>query len=75
MALNSSAFAAARGASGMTLEQIKDAAGVKSISTYVAHEDDPRAFRLGEIEGMYKRMEEPAKTLLRDAVCDIFLSE
>ena len=75
MALSSSAFAAARGASGMTLDQIRDAAGVKSISTYVSHEDNPGAFRLAEIEGMYQTMKEPAKSLLRDAVCEIFLPE
>lgn len=73
MPLHSSAFAAARGASGMTLDKIKDAAGVKTIATYVSHEDNPGAFRLSEIEGIYSAMTEPARTLLRDAVCEIFL--
>ncbi|MCI8425697.1 MAG: hypothetical protein HFJ72_08590 [Adlercreutzia sp.] len=59
----------------MTLDQIKDAAGVKSISTYMTHEDNPSAFRLGEISGIYHAMDEPAKSLLREAVCEIFLPE
>ncbi len=71
--LKSSQFRAARGASLMTLEQIKTAAGVGSINTYIAHEEEPSDFRLSEIEGMYRSMEEPARTLLRDAVCEIFL--
>ena len=71
--LKSSQFRAARGASGMTLDQIKTAAGVGSINTYTAHEEEPSDFRLSEIEGMYRSMEEPARTLLRDAVCEIFL--
>lgn len=75
MPLKSSQFRAARGASGLTLEQIKAAAGVGSINTYTAHEEKPSDFRLGEIEGIYHVMEEPAKSLFRDAVCEIFLSE
>lgn len=71
--LQSSQFRAARGASGMTLNEIKAAAGFKSISTYVSREEEPGNFRLEEIEGMYRTMEEPAKSILRDAVCEIFL--
>lgn len=74
MTLRSESFAAARGASGMTLDQIKEAANVKSIGTYTTHEKCPSLFRLGEIEGMYKAMSEPARGLLRDAVNEIFLS-
>lgn len=72
MPLKSSAFAATRGASGMTLDRIKDAAGVKTIATYVSHGDNPGVFRLSEIEGIYNTMGEPARGLLRDAVCEIF---
>lgn len=73
--LKSAQFRAARGASGMTLDQIKTAAGVGSINTYTAHEENPSDFRLGEIEGIYRNMTEPARTLLRDAVCEIFLPQ
>lgn len=73
MPLNSQMFTAARGASGMTLDQIREAAGLGSATTYTTHEDNPGAFRLSEIEGMANRMSEPARSLLRDAVMQIFL--
>ena len=73
MNLDSGRFAAARRASGMTYEQITKAAGLKSTSTYASHEDAPLQFRLGEIEGMYKNMNDDAKRILREAVEDIFL--
>ncbi|MBQ6491092.1 MAG: hypothetical protein IJI88_02335 [Atopobiaceae bacterium] len=73
MALNSEKFAAARRASGMTYAQIAEAAGLKSTSTYAAHEEAPTQFRLEEIVGMYGSMNEIAQGILKDAVCDIFL--
>lgn len=73
MTLSSTKFAAARGASGMTFEQITAASGARSTATYISHEKEPGEFRLKEIIGIYSEMNEPGKKLLRDAVCDIFL--
>ena len=75
MKLNSERFAAARRASGMTYEQISKAAGLKSTSTYASHEDTPYQFRLGEIDGMYRQMNNDAKRILREAVEEIFLPD
>lgn len=73
MGLDSEKFSAARGASGMTFEQISSAAGVGSTSTYMTHERHPEQFRLKEITGMYCAMNEPARQILKQAVMDIFL--
>lgn len=73
MALDSDKFEAARRASGMTLAQITQAAGLGSINTYIAHEESPDQFRLGEIVGIYGNMNDISKGILRDAVGDIFL--
>ena len=75
MALDKEKFAAARRASGLTIEKITQAAGVKSINTYLAHEDRPGQFRLEELAGMYKSMSDIARPILREAICDIFLPE
>ena len=72
--LKSSQFRVARGASGMTLDEIKSAAGFRSINTYIQREEHPEDFRLKEIEGIYRHMEEPAKTLFRNAVCGVFFA-
>lgn len=73
MSLNKEKFAAARGASGMTFEQITLSSGSKSITTYINHENEPGEFRLKEIAGIYAAMNEPGKKLLKEAVSDIFL--
>lgn len=73
MELSSEKFAAARRASGLTFAQITEAAGLKSTSTYAAHEDAPTQFRLEEIVGMYANMNDIARGILKEAVCDIFL--
>lgn len=73
MVLDKDKFSAARRASGLTVAQITEAAGIKSTSTYMAHENGPGQFRLDELAGMYARMSDIAKPILREAVCDIFL--
>ena len=73
MAINAERFSAARRASGMTIEQITKAAGLKSASTFMTHEDAPLQFRLSEINGMYQCMNDDARRILREAVGDIFL--
>lgn len=73
MALNKEKFTAARGASGMTIAEITEAAGLKSTSTYMLREDAPSQFRLGEIASIYASMSDIAKPLFKEAVCDIFL--
>ena len=66
-------FITARKASGKTLAQITELAGLKSITTYMGREDDPRQFRLSELKGMYDGINDTAKTILLDAVNGIFL--
>lgn len=73
MDLDKDKFSAARRASGLSIVQITQAAGLKSTSTYMAHENGPGQFRLDEIAGMYASMSDIAKPILREAVCDIFL--
>ena len=74
MTIKKDKFVAARKASGMNLEEATKATGVKSISTYVSHEDNPEMFRLGELKGLHSEMSDIAKPLLENAICDIFLS-
>lgn len=66
-------FAAARRASGLTVAQMTEAAGIRSTSTYMAHENGPGQFRLDELAGMYANMSDIARPILREAICDIFL--
>ena len=73
MATTSEKFIAARKASGKTLAQITQSAGLKSINTYTGREDDPEQFRLSELKGMYTDMNDIAKPMLLDAVNSIFL--
>lgn len=73
MVLHSEKFSAARRASGLTIAQITEASGLKSTSTYVAHEDAPGQFRLDELAGIYASMSDIARPLLKEAICDIFL--
>lgn len=66
-------FAIARRASGLTFKQITEASGSNSPTTYINHEKEPGEFRLKEVEGIYKSMNDAGKKLLRDAIMDIFL--
>lgn len=65
-------FAAARRASGLTIEKAADMCGV-SVPTYIDRERNPLMFRLHEIRSLYGGMTETAKSIMRDAVGDIFL--
>ena len=75
MKLDTKKFAAARGASGMTFDQIATASGAKSPTTYISHEKEPGEFRLKEIVGIYGAMNKQAQNILREAVMDIFLPD
>lgn len=75
MSISSAKIGAARRASKMTFEQITKAAGLKSTSTYVAHEENPDQFRLSEVAGIYKSMDEISRPIFKDAICEIFLDE
>ncbi len=73
MATSNEKFVAARRASGKTIAQMTELAGLRSTNTYLGREDDPMQFRLSELKGMYDNVDEIAQSLLRDAVTDIFL--
>lgn len=75
MAVQKEKFSAARRASGKTLAQITEDAGLGSTNTYVGREEAPLQFRLGELKGMYDGMNEIGRSILRDAVSDIFLPD
>lgn len=56
-------FAAARRASGMTVEAAASACGV-SRPTLNAREADPLSYRLGELRGLYALMSETGRALM-----------
>lgn len=56
-------FAAARRASGLTVEAAASACGV-SRPTLNARENDPLSYRLGELRGLYARMSETGRDLM-----------
>lgn len=64
---------AARKASGLTIEQITEAAGLRSKNTYMGRESNPDQFRICELLGMYNAMNDIAKSILLEAIRDIFL--
>jgi DNA-binding XRE family transcriptional regulator len=67
-------FAAARRASGLTIEQAAVACGV-SRPTYNAREKSPLDFRLSELHELYNAMDEVGRSLLLDAVNSAFKGE
>lgn len=67
-------FIAARGASGKTIAQMTDLAGMKSTNTYQDREKDPLQFRLCELKRMHDGVNEISQGIIRDAVNQIFLS-
>lgn len=73
MATTAEMVTAARGASGKTIAQMTELAGLRSTNTYQGREDDPMEFRLKELKGMYDGMDEIARGLLREAVMSVFL--
>lgn len=56
-------FAAARRASGLTVEAAASACGV-SRPTLTARERDPLSYRLGELRGLYALMSEAGRGLV-----------
>lgn len=65
-------FAAARKASGMTVEKASTICGIAK-PTFIEREKHPSTWRLGELELLYKEMSDVAKPILLEAVNDIFL--
>lgn len=60
-------FAAARRASGLTVERAAEAAGV-SCPTMRLREARPGTFRLRELMGLHAAMDDAGRELLREAV-------
>ena len=73
MATTTEMVIAARKASGNTIAQMTELAGLRSTNTYQGREDDPLEFRLGELKGMYEGMNEISRPILKEAVMSIFL--
>ena len=65
-------FKAAIKASGLTLQEASDMAGI-SKPTMVSRQDDPLQFRLYELKSLHNGMSQIGKSLLLEAVNDIFL--
>lgn len=65
-------FAAARRASDLTIEKAAEICGV-SVPTYIDRERNPLMFRLHEVKSLYGGMTETARSIMREAVGDIFL--
>ena len=65
-------FAAARKASGITIEKAALTCDM-SKPCYCSREKDPQQFRLVELKKLYAIMSDTAKPILRDAICDLFL--
>lgn len=68
---NNIEFAAARKASGLTLEEAAGCCGIVR-QTYALREDNPADFRLGDLVSIYEKMNEPGRRLLREAVVSLF---
>lgn len=71
MLIDGEKVAAARRASGMTIER---AATICEISKpcYVMREKDPMMFRMHEIAHLYEALTDTAKPIFRDAVDSVF---
>lgn len=72
MEIRNDKFVAARKASGMTLEIAAKHTDM-SKQGYINREKHPDQFRLCEIAGLFKAMDSTSKSILRDAVDEIFL--
>ena len=66
--------AAARRASGLTIEKAASICGISKPS-YISREENPMSFRVHELEHLYAAMTDTAKPILHDAVLAIFLCE
>lgn len=75
MELQPSKFAAARHAAQLTQEQAAEIMNVKCDQTYRDREKDPNMFRLSDLKLLSDSMNEAGRTILRDAVNDIFLPQ
>lgn len=62
----------ARKASGLSLESAADAVEL-SKQGYINREKQPDQFRLCELEGLYKKLNDTARPILAEAVSEIFL--
>lgn len=68
---NITKFKASVKASGMTLQEASDLAGI-SKPTMCSRLEEPSQFRLYELESLYNGMEQIGKSLLLEAVNDFF---
>lgn len=71
MTIESSKFADARRASGLTLESAASACGI-TRQTYQLREKRAEDFHLGELVKLKDSMNESGRKLLRDALYDLF---
>lgn len=69
--MDAGAFAAARRASGLTVEEAARACGV-SRPTMSAREGWPLDFRLGELRALHAAMDPRGRALLREAVGSVW---
>ena len=67
-------FIAARKASGMTLSAASELANV-TVQTYIAREKHPEQFRICELEGVYEGLNKTGKSLLREGMCELRLTQ
>jgi transcriptional regulator with XRE-family HTH domain len=71
MVIDSTKFAAARKASGLTLESAASACGI-TRQTYQLREKRAGDFHLSELLGLRDAMDDSGRKLLQDALYDLF---
>lgn len=71
MTIDGEQFAAARRASGITLERAANICGI-ARQTLQNREEKAETFRLSELIALYEQYNEPGKRILREAICSIF---
>ncbi len=60
-------------ASGVTRTEAQEILGFGSYIALADRLQNPSLFRLGEVESLYKHLNERGKALLKEAVLDIFM--
>ena len=74
MDASASLFAAARRASGVTIDRAAEVCGV-SRPTVVSRERDPSQYRLGELASLYVELDETGRELLMRGVVGMVSGE